>query len=54
MGEYRFSVYAKWQLGLSISFDGQIVLCLPFIDIRLSISKHAKGVEIFGKYFGLF
>lgn len=50
MGEYRFSVYAKWQLGLSISFDGQIVLRLPFMDVRLAISKHAKGVEIFGWY----
>jgi hypothetical protein len=50
MGEYRFSVYAKWQLGLSISFDGQIVLGLPFMDVRFAISKHAKGVEIFGWY----
>jgi hypothetical protein len=50
MGEYRFSVYAKWQLGLSISFDGQVVLGLPFMDIRLAISKNAKGVEIFGLY----
>lgn len=48
MGEYRFSVYAKWQLGLSISFDGQIVLRLPFIDIRIATSKHAKGIYIFG------
>lgn len=50
MGEYRFSVYAKWQLGLSISFDGQIVLRLPFMDVRFAISKQAKGVEIFGWY----
>jgi hypothetical protein len=50
MGEYRFSVYAKWQLGLSIAFDGQIVIGLPFMDVRFAISKHAKGVEIFGWY----
>ena len=50
MGEYRFSVYAKWQLALSFSFDGQIVLGLPFMDVRFAISKHAKGVEIFGWY----
>jgi hypothetical protein len=43
-------MYAKWQLGFSILFDGQIVLGLPFVDIRFSISKHAKGVEIFGWY----
>lgn len=48
MGEYRFSVYAKWQLGLSILFDGQIVLVLPFMDVRFAISKHAKGIGFFG------
>jgi hypothetical protein len=48
MGEYRFSVYAKWQIGLSISFDGQIVLRVPFLDIRLSVSKDAKGFEVLG------
>ena len=51
MGEYRFSIYQKWQLGFSIKFDGQIVLGLPFIDIRIAISKHAKGIEIFNKEF---
>ena len=50
MGEYRFSVYFKLQFGLSISFDGQIVLGLPFMDVRFAISKHAKGAEIFGWY----
>lgn len=47
MGEYRFSVYARWQLGLSIKFDGQILLSLPFIDVRFAISKYAKGIKIF-------
>jgi hypothetical protein len=51
MGEYRFSVYGKWQIGFSIKFDGQIVLSIPFVDIRLSISKQAKGIEIFNKVF---
>jgi hypothetical protein len=46
MGEYRFSVYAKWQLGLSISFDGQIVIGLPFVDIRFAVSKIANGYNI--------
>jgi hypothetical protein len=48
MGEYRLSIYAKWQLGLSISYDGQIVISLPFIDVRLATSSHAKGFLIFG------
>jgi hypothetical protein len=47
MGEYRFSIYAKWQIGLSIYFDGQIVLGLPFMDVRFSISKYAVGIKIF-------
>lgn len=51
MGEYIFSVYAKWQLGFNIQFNGQIVLSIPFLDFRLSISKYAKGVEILGIYF---
>ena len=51
MGEYRFSVYAKWQIGFSIKFDGQIVLSIPFMYIRLAISKNAKGIEIFNKEF---
>jgi len=50
MGEYRFSICAKWQLGFSISFDGQIVLGLPFIDIRYAVSKEAIGFYILGWY----
>ena len=53
MGEYRFSVYAKWQLGFSIAYDRQIILALPFMDVHFSISKDAKGVEIFGWYSSL-
>lgn len=48
MGEYRFSVYTKWQLGLSIVFDGQIVLNIPFLEIRIAVSKYAKGFNILG------
>jgi hypothetical protein len=50
MGEYRFSISVKWQLGLSLSFDGQIVLGLPFIDIRYAVSKEARGFYILGWY----
>jgi hypothetical protein len=49
MGEYRFSVYAKCQLGLSIAFDEQIIITLPFVDVRFAVSKYASGVYIFGK-----
>lgn len=50
MGEYKFSIYAKWQLGFLISFDGQIVLSLPFVDVRVAVSKYATGFNIFGWY----
>ncbi len=48
MGEYRLSVYGKWQIGFSISFNGQIVIGLPFLDIHFAISKHAYGIRLFG------
>jgi len=51
MGEYRLSIYARWQLGLSISFDGQIVIGLPFMNIHIAVSKEAQGFLIFGRDF---
>ena len=51
MGEYRFSVYAKWQFGLSISYEyRQLILRMPVITMHFSFSKDAKGVEIFQNY----
>ena len=49
MGEYRFSAYAKCQIGFGIEYDGQLVIRAPFVEIRFALSKHAKGVLIFGK-----
>jgi len=49
MGEYRFSIYAKKQLGFMLAIDySQLVISVPFIDIRLSFSKNAKGTNLFG------
>lgn len=51
MGENRFSVYYVLQLGLAIKKDyNQLVINLPFLEIRISFSKDAKGVEIFNYY----
>lgn len=50
MGEYRFSVYSKWQIGLSISFNGQIVIGLPFVDIHIAIRREARGYNFFDKW----
>ena len=43
MGEYRLSIYWKWQIAIGISYDGQIVISLPFVEIRISTSKNAWG-----------
>lgn len=51
MGEYKFSMYFKKQIALGIEFNGQIIIIIPFVNIHISISKHSKGVEIFGFYF---
>ncbi len=52
MGEFKFSVYAKWQIGFAICYDyGQILIKLPLLTAHISLSKYAKGIEIFGKQF---
>jgi hypothetical protein len=46
MGEYRFSVYTKKQIGLMISFEyGQLIIKLPFLDIHISFNKGAYGTN---------
>jgi len=50
MGEYRFSIYFKPQIGFMIQKDyGQLVVSIPFIDMRLSFSKNAKGANFFNQ-----
>lgn len=52
MGQNRFTITAHWQVGLMIKVDEySIDINLPFITMYIAISKHAKGVELFGKYF---
>jgi hypothetical protein len=52
MGEYRFSVYAKWSFGFNLSYEyGQILLSVPFLTLHFSLSKYAKGIYIFNKDF---
>jgi len=52
MGQYRFSIYANWQMGLMVKLDKySLDISLPFITICMAVSKYAKGVEIFGKQF---
>ena len=52
MQELKLGIYFQWQIGLCFSYRyGQINIDIPFMTIHLSLSKHAKGFEIFGKYF---
>jgi hypothetical protein len=52
MGQYRFSMYAHWQIGLMIKVDSySIDINLPFITIHIGLLSHAKGIDIFGKKF---
>ena len=50
MGELKFSMYFKWQIAVGIEYDGQIIIRVPFITSHISLSKNAKGFEIFGWY----
>jgi hypothetical protein len=46
MGEYRFSIYTKKQIGLMLVYQyGQLNIKLPFIDIYLSFNKEARGTN---------
>jgi hypothetical protein len=50
MGQYRFSIYAHWQIGLMIKVDDySIDISLPFITMHFAISKYAKGVCFFNR-----
>lgn len=49
MGQYRFSMYFKWQIGLMFTYEvDEIFLRLPFIDMHIGLTKHANGFCIFG------
>lgn len=53
MGQLRFSMYAHWQIGAMIKVDEySIDVQLPFITMHFAVTKHAKGIELFGKYIG--
>jgi len=52
MGQFRFSIYFHWQIGLMIGVDDySLDVHLPFITMRLGRLKHARGVDFFGKEF---
>jgi len=51
MGQYRFSIYAHWQLGFLFKVDEcSIDVSILCITMHFALSKHARGVEIFNWY----
>lgn len=52
MGQLKFSMYLALQIGLLLKIDSDVIeIHLPFIQIYIARTKHAKGVEIFKWYF---
>jgi len=48
MGQYRFSIYAHWQIGLMVKIDSySIDLSFIFFTIHFAITKEAKGYNLF-------
>lgn len=48
MGQYRLSIYARWQIGFLISIrKEQIIIDIAFIKICIATTKYAYGNNIF-------
>jgi hypothetical protein len=49
MGQYKFSVYFKWQIGLLLVINNEAVtIHLPFIEANMGLTKGAYGIHFFG------
>ena len=47
MGQYRFSVYLHWQIGLLVNINRySIDVYLPFITAHIATSRDARGNNI--------
>jgi len=48
MGQYRFSMYLNWQIGLMITYSGHSIdILIPFMSMHVATTKHAYGFDIF-------
>lgn len=55
MGQNRLTLMFKWQIGLKIEYDkflNRIEIDVPIFRIIIAFSKHAKGLELFGRWIG--
>jgi hypothetical protein len=51
MGQFRFSMYAYWQLGLMVKVTREeIIIMVPGINMHIATTKHAGGIFIFGVF----
>ncbi len=53
MGQYRLLIQRKPHFGLLIEFTRgyELIISIPFAQIYIGLTEHAKGVNIFGKDF---
>ena len=51
MWQYRLLIQRKPHLGFLIEFTRgyELIISIPFIQIYIGLTEHAKGVSIFGK-----
>ncbi len=51
MGQYRLLIQRKPHLGFLIEFTKgyELIISIPFIQIYIGLTEHAKGVSIFGR-----
>jgi hypothetical protein len=48
MGQYRFSVYAHWQIQFGVKVDKyEIAITFLFITVHFATTKEAKGYNLF-------
>lgn len=48
MGQYKFSIYTNWQIGLIIRIeDYSIEISIPFITMYIGLRKDARGFNFF-------
>jgi hypothetical protein len=55
MGQNRLTLLFKYQIGLNIEFESdlnRVIIEIPFLKTIIAFSKHAKGLELFGRWIG--
>jgi len=49
MGQYKFSIYVRYQLGVLVGIDTDFIkVQLPFLEILIGRNPTASGFDFFG------